>query len=240
VSAQETAARGGGILKGYLFVTVFLSGASLMSLEMASFRLVQPEFGSDIIVWGSLISVFLGGMALGAFFGGKLADRAPRAWILGIVLILSGLSVAFLQFYSDSVFSLFSSGNQINLRSLGIESPDATQPAQAAVQAPPDMRFVTLGAAAIMFLVPTLLIGMVSPFSARLLIRNLPKLGSGIGMISAVSTFGSIIGTLGSTFYLIQFLGTRMLMSANGILLSVLGLAALAVTQGMRKAAQAA
>jgi hypothetical protein len=102
------------------------------------------------------------------------------------------------------------------------------------------MRFVTLGAAAIMFLVPTLLIGMVSPFSARLLIRNLPKLGSGIGMISAVSTFGSIIGTLGSTFYLIQFLGTRMLMSANGILLSVLGLAALAVTQGMRKAAQAA
>jgi len=237
VSAQETAARGSGMLKAYLFVTVFLSGASLMSLEMASFRLVQPEFGSDIIVWGSLISVFLGGMALGAFSGGKIADRAPRAWILGIILILSGLSVAFLQFYSDSVFSLFSPGNQLNLMSLGIESTDATR---AAVQAPPDMRFVTLGAAAIMFLIPTLLVGMVSPFSARLLIHNLPKLGSGIGMISAVSTFGSIIGTLGSTFYLIQFLGTRMLISANGILLSVLGLAALAVTRGIRKAAHAA
>ncbi len=218
-------------LPSYLFVTVFLTGASLMSLEMASFRLVQPEFGSDIIVWGSLISVFLGGMALGAFFGGRLADRFHEVWVLGVVLVLSGATIGFLPLYSDNVFSFFSPASPVDLRSLGIDS-DA---AQAAIQPPPDMRYVTLGAATVMFLVPTLLMGMVSPFSARLLIHNLPKLGSGIGMISAISTLGSIVGTLGSTFYLIAVLGTRMLIAANGILLVLLGIAAFLVSLRRKK-----
>jgi len=55
-----------------LLTTVFLAGGALMSLEMASFRLVEPEFGSGIEVWGSLISVFLGGLAIGAVAGGWL------------------------------------------------------------------------------------------------------------------------------------------------------------------------
>ena len=41
------------LIRFLLLATVFLAGGSLMSLEMASFRLVQPEFGSDIIVWGA-------------------------------------------------------------------------------------------------------------------------------------------------------------------------------------------
>ena len=50
---------------------------------MAGFRLAQPELGSDIVVWGSIISVFLGGLSAGAFTGGRLADRRPSLWFLG-------------------------------------------------------------------------------------------------------------------------------------------------------------
>ena len=86
-----------------LLVTVFLAGGALMSLEMASFRLVQPEFGSDIIVWGSLISVFLGGLSVGALAGGRLADYGPRLWKLGAVLAAAGAVTLSLPLWSDAV-----------------------------------------------------------------------------------------------------------------------------------------
>ena len=78
------------IFRAGLLATVFLAGAALMSLEMVSFRVVQPDLGSDIIVTGSLISVFLGGLALGAFLGGILADRKPCLLVLGVILMVAG------------------------------------------------------------------------------------------------------------------------------------------------------
>lgn len=66
----------------YIFIAVFLSGAALMSLEMAGLRLIQPEFGSDIIVYGSIISVFLGGLASARSPAGssRTASRTSRFW----------------------------------------------------------------------------------------------------------------------------------------------------------------
>lgn len=86
-----------------VLVAVFFSGAALMSLEMAGFRLVQPEFGSNIVVWGSLISVFLGGLALGAFLGGRWADYRPALWKLGVILACGGAVALAIPAYSDAV-----------------------------------------------------------------------------------------------------------------------------------------
>ncbi len=219
----------------YIFVLVVLSGASLMSLEMAGFRLVQPEFGSDIVVWGSLISVFLGGLSLGAFSGGRLADRRPSLWLLGGILVLAGLLALLMPLYSDGVFALFSPGQGLSAEALTGAAGDG-QP--VAVYEPPDMRWVALGAGVALFFLPSFLLGMVSPYSARLLIRRLPRLGSGVGTISAWSTFGSIAGTLGSTFYLIQLVGTRSLIQMNGGLLAAVGAGAM-VVQLLTREAQA-
>lgn len=205
----------------YTIVVVFLSGASLMSLEMAGFRLVQPEFGSDIVVWGSLISVFLGGLSLGAYLGGRLADRRPSLWFLGAILGIAGLGALLMPLYSDGVFALFSPGQGLSMEALA--------GAAVTVYEPPDMRWVTLAVGMILFFIPSLLLGMVSPYSARLLIHRLPRVGRGVGTISAWSSLGSIFGTLGSTFYLIQWLGTRSLIQLNGALLVVIGLGAATV-----------
>ena len=69
--------------------------------------------------------------------------------------------------------------------------------------------------------------GMVSPYSARLFVHELPRMGTGVGLIYGISTVGSIIGTLATTFYLMTFLGTRTLAWGNGIVLGGLGLALL-------------
>jgi sulfite exporter TauE/SafE len=57
----------------------------------------------------------------------------------------------------------------------------------------------------------------------------MPNLGAGVGLISGVSTLGGITGTLGTAFYLVSWMGTRLLFASNGIVLLVAGLALIVV-----------
>ncbi|HUX15764.1 MAG TPA: fused MFS/spermidine synthase [Phycisphaerae bacterium] len=213
------------MIRAVVLAAVFLSGAALMSLEMAGFRLVQPEFGSDIIVWGSLISVFLGGLAIGAFLGGRLADRRPALWKLGAILALGGVVALSIPLYSDAVLDYMFPGEGAPLPEEWNDGGAGTGDGQLVVYMPPDLRWPTLGVGLLLFLVPAVLLGMVTPYAAKLLIHALGHLGSGVGKISGLSTVGAIVGTLGTTFYLITWMGTRWLLAANGLVLVGLGLA---------------
>lgn len=225
-----------------LLATVFVAGAALMSLEMASFRLVEPELGSDIVVWGSLISVFLGGLAIGAVVGGRWADVRPNLAKLGLVLAaagaVSGLIVLKLPFLDDRtpaewVLEWAFPGEAPPLPSeWGAGSGDTLM-----VYHPPDMRWAALLAGTFLFGLPALLLGMVSPYAARLFVRELPHMGTGIGQLYGVSTVGSIVGTLGTAFYLISMMGTRWLLSLNGLVLLGLGLALIIAHRLRRRAA---
>lgn len=207
------------MIRTIVFVAVFGSGAALMGLEMAGFRLVQPEFGSDIIVWGSLISVFLAGLAIGAYLGGVVADALPAFWLLGAILGAAGVFALGVPLVWDGIaLPLFSPG----------EAPlpaewQAPGGRELLVYIPLDHRWPTLGAGALLFLLPSVLLGMVSPYAAKLLIRALGRVGSGVGKVSGVSTLGAILGTLGTSFYLITWMGTRWLLAANGLVLLALG-----------------
>jgi len=213
------------MIRAVVLAAVFLSGAVLMSLEMAGFRLVQPEFGSDIIVWGSLISVFLGGLALGAFLGGRLADRRPALWKLGAILALGGVVALSIPLYSDAVLDSMFPGEGAPLPEEWNAGGVGTGDGQLVVYRPPDLRWPTLGVGLLLFLAPSVLLGMVTPYAAKLLIHTLGHLGVGVGGISGLSTAGAIVGTLGTTFYLVTWMGTRWLLAANGLVLVGLGLA---------------
>jgi predicted membrane-bound spermidine synthase len=56
-----------------LLVSVFVSGAAVMSLELLGSRLLAPVFGNSIFVWGSLIGVVLSALSVGYYLGGKIA-----------------------------------------------------------------------------------------------------------------------------------------------------------------------
>jgi hypothetical protein len=64
-------------------------------------------------------------------------------------------------------------------------------------------------AAFIMLIVPLTLIACYSPFAVRLLLENTETSGAQTGAVYGINTFGNILGTLATTFWLIPAVGSR-------------------------------
>jgi len=213
-----------------LLATVFLSGGALMSLEMVSFRLVEPFYGSDITVWGSLISVFLGGLAMGAIVGGALADHRPRLWKLASIIAAGGVVTLALTLYAAPLMdALFPKLDMSASPHAGPASAEDSADHLVVITPTADLKWPTLLVSLILFGPPTLLLGMVSPYAARLYVHGMADVGTDVGRLYGISTIGSIIGTLGTAFYLISWLGTRALLEGNGELLVGLGAVLVAI-----------
>ncbi len=76
----------------YLKLSVFLAGACIMSAEMAAPRLLAPSFGTSQLIWANIIGTVLAAMTVGAFVGGRLADRWPSEAAYGRAIALGGCS----------------------------------------------------------------------------------------------------------------------------------------------------
>ena len=95
-----------------------------------------------------------------------------------------------------------------------------------------DVRTGSLVASLAILLFPVTLLGMYSPFAIRLMLRDAERSGTVSGTVYGVSTAGSIVGTLGTTFFLIPLIGTQAITYS-------LGAAGLAVRAGPDGAARA-
>jgi len=191
--------------RAFLLFVAFLSGAVLMALEIVGSRMLAPNFGGSIFVWGSLIGVFLAALSAGYYLGGRLSDRAPQAWVLGVFLAVSGIFVLMLPGLGSSI------SDSIAMRDFG---PRANP----------------LLACLALFFIPGVFMGVTSPYVIRLTARSMIDVGSTAGVVYAVSTLGSIVGTLGSAFYLITAFGTKMMLYLLGVALILT--AAVAVLAG--------
>ncbi|MBI5640021.1 MAG: fused MFS/spermidine synthase [Nitrospirae bacterium] len=176
---------------------VFICGAIVMSFEILGSRVLAPNFGSSVFVWGSLISVFLAGLSAGYYLGGRLADVNPSSRKLSLIIIAPGLLFLTFPLYSAPV------SDWIFVKDIGV-------------------RMSPLIASSVLFLIPSVFLGIVSPYTTKLMICSLHTSGKTIGTLYALSTFGSIIGTLITSFYLITLAGVNALIMGQGVLLIVL------------------
>jgi len=79
----------------------------------------------------------------------------------------------------------------------------------------------------LLFALPMILLGCVSPFAIRLRVEQIGKSGSTAGMLYAISTAGSIIGTFLPVLVLIPTIGTRLtflVLALSLLLVSIVGL----------------
>src|ERR1700730_3417575 len=183
------------VFRAFIYIIALITGAIMMSYEMLGSRYLNPYFGSGIYTWAALISTVLGALTAGYFLGGFLADRTVSATVLGTIVGLASLYLLVLPSFAEVILRFVSDVvDNVRLGSL-------------------------YSALAIMF-VPVALLGVYSPFAIRLVLRTAQHSGTVSGAVYGVSTAGSIMGTLGTTFFLIPLIGTR----AITLLLGVAGL----------------
>ncbi len=195
-----------------IYAVAFVVGAIVMGFEMLGSRYLNPYFGSGIYTWAALISTVLAALCIGYFLGGWLADRRPRAAVLGVTVLIGSVYLLFLPLFSEPVLeSLLASFDDIRTGSLA-------------------------SSFAIMFF-PVTFLGMYSPFAIRLLLRTTHGSGTVSGMVYGISTFGSIVGTLGTTFWLIPLIGTRAITISLGAAGVLAGLFLIVSDRGRRTAA---
>lgn len=188
---------------------VFVSSACMMILELVAGRIVAPYVGVSLYTWTSVIGVVLAGMSLGNYLGGRLADRWGSLRLLGLLFLLGGLT----------------SIGVLMVDVLGVRMPDGW---------PIIVRILVLTGA--LFLVPSLLLGTISPVVIKLSLRDLGRTGSTVGRISAAGTVGSILGTFVTGFLLIAWLGTHVIVWSVAIVLLLMAAAFLAAGAGRGRA----
>jgi len=189
--ALEAAAAGRAGTAGIIYVVAFITGAIVMSFEMLGSRYLNPYFGSGIYTWAALISTVLAALTLGYFLGGWLADRTASVVVLGTTVLVASLYFLALPTFSDALLEFL------------LADID-------------DVRAGSLVASLAILLFPVTLLGMYSPFAIRLMLRSAERSGTVSGTVYGVSTAGSIVGTLGTTFLLIPMIGTKAITYSLG------------------------
>jgi spermidine synthase len=198
-----------------IYGIAFVTGAIVMSFEMLGSRYLNPYFGSGIYTWASLISTVLMALTLGYFIGGWLADRTASLSVLAVTVLVASLYMLVLPSFAQPLLEFLTAGID-------------------------DVRTGSLVASLAILLFPVTFFGMYSPFAIRLMLRSAQSSGMVSGTVYGVSTFGSIVGTLGTTFYLIPTIGTRAITLWLGAAGIACGLALLALGRLERKTGAAA
>jgi hypothetical protein len=154
------------------------SGYFVMALELLGGRALAPYFGSGIYVWGAIITLFMLSLSIGYLLGGQFSARQPSLGKLSAILCVATIAALPCAFGSGFILD-------------------------GVFDAVPDPRYGALLAAIALFFLPITISGAISPYAVRLLVDGLGTSGKVAGRVFFVSTLGSTIGTLLTSFYLV-------------------------------------
>ena len=181
----------------------FTSGFIIMSVELLGGRILAPYFGSSIYVWGSIITIFMMALSVGYLIGGRLSLHQPSLFRYGLFFIIAAIAltpvIVFANAWMDAVF-------------IRIEDP----------------RYGSLIASTVLFFIPTAILGMIAPYSVRLVVESTTTSGQVAGALYFVSTLGSALGTLMTSFYLVLWFDMNTIISVMISALLIAGVAAMA------------
>jgi len=174
--------------RALLGALVFVVGASSLGVEIAAARLLAPYFGASTVVWANTIGVVLVALSVGYWFGGRYADRHPHLRGLCLMVLGAAVLIALVPFaarpflgFSVDAFDTVSVGGFAG----------------------------SLFGVLVLVAVPVTLLGAAAPWAVRLAVGEMASSGEVVGRLYAISTAGSLLGTMLSALLLIPLLGTQ-------------------------------
>ncbi len=175
--------------------TIFLASACVMIVEIVAGRLAARHLGSSLYTWTAVIGVILGGITFGYYIGGRLADSFSARKTIGWLLAASsGACIAAIIFNNLVGEWTFLWRMEIAQR--------------------------VLCHIAIVFFIPSTLIGAISPVAVKTALESRQDSGRTVGRMYALGAAGSILGTFLAGFWLIGTIGTvNTLWLTTGIML---------------------
>lgn len=163
-------------------IAAFMSGFSVMVVELVAARVITPFVGSSVYTWTSVIGMVLLGLSIGSYLGGYLIDKYKSTKTLSWFFFLSSFSVCLipfiLKYISYFVLIDFSILSRVLLISL------------------------------VLFLLPSVFLGCLYPSILKLYSKEIEHLGKKSGTISCLWSLGSISGTFLTGFYLVGAIGS--------------------------------
>jgi spermidine synthase len=182
--------------KAELLATVLATGLAVMVVEILGTRIIGPVFGVSLFIWSALLAVTLASLASGYYAGGRLIDRSPRIRILNLAVLAGGALLALTPALARPVLALTE----------GLGS-----------------RLGPLIAATVLFAPTLTVLGMAGPIAVRLATTDVRATGRLVGIIYAISTAGSLGGTLITGFVLIPAFETSHILFGTALLLVLVG-----------------
>lgn len=189
-----------------LYLTAFVSGMATLAVEFATSRLMANIFSNSNIVWAGVVGMTLFYLMLGYFLGGRWADRSASPTTFYRLLAWAALGVGVLPVATLPLLRF---------------AADALQYFDLAVA------LASAIGIAILFFVPITLLGCISPFTIRLLVRHVPNSGQQVGLVYALSTLGGLIGVFGTVLLFIPWIGSPATFVLFAVLLMLVALAGL-------------
>lgn len=187
-----------------VFVLAFSAGFIIMSVELLGGRILAPYFGSSIYVWGSVITVFMLSLSLGYLIGGRLSLHNPSLTRYGFFFIGAAFTLLPTIWFGENMMD-------------------------AVFQRIEDPRYGSLVASTFLFFIPTVALGMIAPYSVRLLVQHRDHSGQVAGFLYFVSTLGSALGTLSTSFYLVLWFEVNHILVTMFLILVTGGICAMLV-----------
>lgn len=176
-----------------LYLIFFASGATGLVYEVIWVRLTGLVFGNTSFSIATVLGAFMAGLALGSWLLGRLADRYERPLrMYGLLEILIGVSAILVPIAFRSMEGIY----------WGL-APTLSSVAGADLF----VRFISSFA---IMVVPTFLMGGTLPVISRFFVNSTSEVGSQLGKLYALNTFGAALGTLGAALILIPGFGMQL------------------------------
>lgn len=170
----------------------FASGMSGLVYQVVWVRELVLVFGATTFAVSTVLTAFMGGLALGSFYFGRRSERIKRPLrlygILEIGIGVYGLAVPFIFAALPLVYHPFWQWLQLSFFAISI------------------VRFIF---AALVLVLPTALMGATLPVLSSYYARDAGRIGLRVGSLYSVNTFGAVLGAAATGFVLIPALGMR-------------------------------